>query len=335
MRIFPKHFFIQNLDAFVLRENFLVSGVVTIFVIRFYLKITNYPQLGGANLHIAHMLWGGLFMVIALLLLLSFISRSSMNTAAILGGIGFGGFIDELGKFITRDNNYFFQPTVAIIYVIFVLLYVLSKGLAEYQKASREEYLINALELTKDAVINDLDAQEKSKILAYLRKSDQDDPLVKALRAFIHETELVPTPPPSLWTKSRQAIYSFYKNVVSKPWFTKLLIFVLLIQSATTIVSTMSLFLPHPILTFDETGRIISSLLSAILVLAGLGTLRTSKILAYRLFKASVLLSLFLTQFFVFYQDQFYALIGLSFNILLLIVIDYVMDKVEKEQEEE
>lgn len=333
MSLFPKHFFIQNLDAYTLRENFLVSGVVTIFVIRFYLKITHYPQLGGENLHIAHMLWGGMFMVAALLLLLSFLSRSAVNGAAILGGIGFGGFIDELGKFITRDNDYFFQPTVAIIYVIFVLLYVLSKGLAEYQKPSKDDYLINALELTKDAVINDLDAHEKSKILSYLRKSDQDDPLVKALRNFIHETELIPTPPPSLWTRTRQQIYLFYQKVVNKPWFTHLLIFILLVQSAMTMASTASLLLSHPVLRFDQTGKLVSSLLSAILVLFGFATLRSSKVLAYRLFKASVLLSLFLTQFFVFYHDQFYALIGLSFNIVLLIVVDYVLDKEEKEQE--
>lgn len=272
-------------------------------------------------------------MVAALLLLLSFLSRSAVNGAAILGGIGFGGFIDELGKFITRDNDYFFQPTVAIIYVIFVLLYVLSKGLAEYQKPSKDDYLINALELTKDAVINDLDAHEKSKILSYLRKSDQDDPLVKALRNFIHETELIPTPPPSLWTRTRQQIYLFYQKVVNKPWFTHLLIFILLVQSAMTMASTASLLLSHPVLRFDQTGKLVSSLLSAILVLFGFATLRSSKVLAYRLFKASVLLSLFLTQFFVFYHDQFYALIGLSFNIVLLIVVDYVLDKEEKEQE--
>src|SRR6266550_2141930 len=102
-----------------LLDTVLVCAVLTILIVRTQLYLTNYPQLGGHGLHIAHLLWGGLLMLIALLVLLAFIGRHIQSSAALLGGIGFGTFIDELGKFITSDNNYFFQPAIPLIYIIF------------------------------------------------------------------------------------------------------------------------------------------------------------------------------------------------------------------------
>ena len=61
------HLFVRNTAAPELIELFLVSGVVSVLVIRVFLAITGYPQLGGDGLHIAHMLWGGLFMAVALI----------------------------------------------------------------------------------------------------------------------------------------------------------------------------------------------------------------------------------------------------------------------------
>ena len=100
--------FIRNLEAEVYRENFLVSTVVSIFVIRIFLKVTHYPSLGSGDFHIAHMLLGGLFMLSSIIILLSFLNKATVSVASVLGGIGFGAFIDELGKFITGDNDYFF-----------------------------------------------------------------------------------------------------------------------------------------------------------------------------------------------------------------------------------
>src|SRR6266702_4616336 len=98
-----KDVFIRNIEATSYRENFLVSAVVSVFALRIFLHVTHYPQLGGGNYHIAHILWGGFFMMAAILILLSYLSEKTAVIASVLGGIGFGAFIDELGKFITSN----------------------------------------------------------------------------------------------------------------------------------------------------------------------------------------------------------------------------------------
>eukprot|EP00658_Telonema_sp_P-2_P012430 TRINITY_DN14731_c0_g2_i1.p1 TRINITY_DN14731_c0_g2~~TRINITY_DN14731_c0_g2_i1.p1 ORF type:complete len:140 (-),score=32.13 TRINITY_DN14731_c0_g2_i1:127-546(-) len=103
---------LRNQDGPLQTELFLVSAIFTVLAIRGYLWLTDYPKIGGSGLHIAHMLWGGVGMMVAILLNCSFIGRRVQRFSAWVGGIGFGCFIDELGKFITEDNNYFFEPTV-------------------------------------------------------------------------------------------------------------------------------------------------------------------------------------------------------------------------------
>ena len=79
-----------------LHETLIIAGVATVLVIRTQLWLTNYPQLGGHGLHIAHLLWGGLFMLLAIGLLLTFLGKAVLRAAAVVGGVGFGFFIDEL-----------------------------------------------------------------------------------------------------------------------------------------------------------------------------------------------------------------------------------------------
>src|SRR5918994_6609646 len=86
---------VRNADAGGYLEGFLVSVVAGILAIRLYLDLTGYPRVGGGGLHIAHMLWGGLLMLVAIVMLLAFLGAQSRRLAAVVGGIGFGTFIDE------------------------------------------------------------------------------------------------------------------------------------------------------------------------------------------------------------------------------------------------
>src|SRR5215469_7510294 len=170
--------FVRVLKLSRLLEIFFIASVTSILVIRAFLASTGYPQLGGHGLHIAHLLWGGLLMLIALVLLLSFIGRNLQSSAALLGGIGFGTFIDELGKFITSDNNYFFKPAIAIVYIIFVLLFAFS-WLLERPRFSQRELIANALDEVKEVVLRGGDPAEGAEVVRMLRAAGPiTDPLL-------------------------------------------------------------------------------------------------------------------------------------------------------------
>src|SRR3989344_5480585 len=182
MRKFNFHYFPRDIDSGDLVENFLVSAIASILVIRLFLQITGFPILGGANFHIAHMLWGGFLMMVAVIGLLVFLNKETKYIASVVGGIGFGAFIDELGKFITNDNNYFYQPTIGIIYVVFVLLFLGARVIEKYFKPNMQEYAINALDMTKQLLMHDLDKDEKRRTRYLLKKSDPENPIVIMLK---------------------------------------------------------------------------------------------------------------------------------------------------------
>ena len=101
----------------------VIAGFATsVAVTRWFLGATGYPKVGGGGLHIAHMLWGGLLLVIAATLPLVFVGRRVLLVSALAGGIGVGLFIDEIGKFITESNDYFFAPAAPMIYGAILLL---------------------------------------------------------------------------------------------------------------------------------------------------------------------------------------------------------------------
>ena len=70
---------VRRVEAGGALETVLVSAVATLLGIRAYLQATGFPQVGGGGLHIAHMLWGGLLMLIAVVLALIYIGRPARS----------------------------------------------------------------------------------------------------------------------------------------------------------------------------------------------------------------------------------------------------------------
>lgn len=340
--MFFKNNLIRNVNAGDLLEIFLISAVVSVFAIRFYLHIAGYPQIARGQFHIAHLLFGGFFMLGSIILLMVFLNKSSMRLAAVLGGIGFGTFIDELGKFITRDNNYFYQPTAALIYVIFALLYLIFRAIESDERYTKREYLMNALESMEDVVLQDLDKEEKKRVMGLLRKCDQKDPIVIALKEALEKIESVPPPAPGIFGKIKQVFHNFYVTLIDNKWFARILTLFFVVKSIITISDiVLFLFFLHQgtlflnSLSFKEVGELLFSTLSGIFVVIGVTFIYKSRLFAYQMFYRSILVSIFLTEVFTFYREQFSAVTGLLFNILILIILQYMINEEKLAEKQE
>ena len=327
-----------------LLDTVIICAAGTILAVRSELWLTHYPQLGGHGLHIAHLLWGGLGMLIAIVLLVSFLNPVVRRVGAILGGIGLGFFIDELGKFVTSDNNYFFKPTAAMIYIFFIGFYIISRALQMTRSRSEREYLVNAAELAKEAALGDLDEDERDRALRFLDRADQNDPVVAPLRALFAAVPVPPRADPPLAERFLTGARARYASLAAKRWFNWAITGVFLVWGLLTIIEIISLVFtlePHlrrqqavKIITpltskagdygFVEWANIIASLVAGLLVLWGIARLRRSRLAAYTMWDHALLVDIFFVQVFAFIQSQFGACLGFVLDIVLLISLRFM-----------
>lgn len=329
--------FYRNIRARSQLELFLVAAATSLLLVRFYLALAGYPQIGGGGLHIAHMLWGGLLMVAAITVMLAFHGRRVQRLGALLGGVGFGVFIDELGKFITHDNNYFYRPAVGLIYAVFIVLYLAFNFLGRTRPLSSREYQLNALAQLEEAVLHDLDPQEKARAETLLAQADQNDVITRDLQKLVRKLPTIQRPEPSRLTRWWRTLRERYANrwrsrntnwVVRTFFLAEVLLFVC--GGIFTLSNSISEGIVHinndlRSVSWAAVGQLASSFIATAFVVWGVAIWKKSRLAAYEQFRRATLVNIFLTQFFAFARLEFLALPGFVFNIALLGFIGYAM----------
>jgi len=330
-------------------DTFLVSAIATVVVIRIFLEATGYPQLGGGGLHIAHVLWGGLGMLLAILLLLLYLSPTTRLAAAVVGGAGFGAFVDELGKFVTSDNNYFFRPTAAILYALFVILFLATREIRRFRGLSPEENLVNAVEIGERLAMGTLTADDRNRALQLLAAADQAHPLVAPLRASF----LAANPAPTSFGRLRwvgSAGGRTYAAIVSSRWFRRILAAIFIIAGLAfvlTAIATVALLggaffgvLDAQVALEEETAggeiaaviQALAGLVAGVLIVKGVFALRRSRAKAYRAFELAILVDLLLAQPFAFLEVGFGAAVDVFIDLALLATLRFLQNQERKLQ---
>jgi hypothetical protein len=328
--------FVRNVHLDELLESFLISSISSILIIRAFLAITGYPQLGGGSFHIAHMLWGGFLMMIAMVLVLSFLGNRMLRIAAVIGGIGFGTFVDELGKFITSDNNYFFEPTIALLYTIFLILFFIFRYIEDHKPLSEKEYIMNAFQLFEEVIHQDMDKSEKRKLMQYIRHA-KHYAFSEELEKLANKIEVTEVKNKNYLNKVFSRFIDIFESFIESVLFRKLVIIFFSLQGVILLgnilliaafeIGSIPLFIPDlsDKITFIVYGEIFSIILSSVFTIIGVALFRFNRLRSYEMFKYSALVSILVTQFFVFYREQLQAMTGLVISLIVLTVLNFII----------
>jgi hypothetical protein len=194
----------------------LLSFAASITLTRLFLTLTGYPRLGTGTLHIAHVLWGGLLLFLASLLPLLLANGWAYALAAVLAGAGAGLFLDEVGKFITSTNDYFYPPAAPIVYAFFLLTVWIYIQFNRPSSQDPRSSFYRVLEGLEEVLDRDLEIRERSDLVSRLRAiaGNETDPAVVRLACgllqFLESDSVVLTPSrPSLERRIQAALKRF------------------------------------------------------------------------------------------------------------------------------
>jgi hypothetical protein len=334
-------------------ESYLIISIATfaatVILTRVFLDITGYPQVGNGVLHIAHALWGGLLLIIAAILPLILINDWALLLSAVLSGLGVGLFIDEVGKFITQKNDYFFPPAAPVVYGFFMILVLVMLTVRRTRRDQPRNELYRALDALHEVIEGDLDADEWKALHDRLKIARQSDDrqiagLAAALQSYLRSSDVTIFPTkPGLWQRFVGRVRSIGQRVGRK-WHRRLIIitmalvvigtalsvlFLLLIASTSnaTLQQVVNQFLSQDEIASANNGlwfylRVGLELLVSVLALITVILLLVKRErAAIRVALVALLISLTGDTLLAFYLDQFRAATTALYQFLVLLMV--------------
>ncbi len=315
----------RSVDLATRLDTFLVCAICAVLGNRAFLIATGYPQVGNSALHISHAIWGAVMMGVAIVAAISFLGPFTRSFVAFLGGAGFGWFIDEIGKFISRDTSYFFQPAVAVIYLTFVATY-LAFRVIKRRRLGPDEAMLNALESLKAAVLGQLDEPRRLGSLQLLHDTRATGPLVDEVIGMLSRVDALPAVQPRIWARVAARVRATYRRQAATRGFPVVVGAAFVGLAIVKLSAVVTYAWDHgSINRFPERVSTLSSLLSTLLVVVGAVLLPRHRRRAYQWFEAALLVEIFVTQVFVFAQRQLAGLSVLALNVVLLIMVHTAM----------
>ncbi len=300
-------------------EAFLFSAIATVVLVRAFLIVTGYPKVGGHGLHVAHVLWGGLLMGAAIAIVMVYPGSRWRHRAAIIGGIGFGLFIDEVGKFLTSSVNYFYKPAIAIIYVVFIAFYLSVRELVMRSPLTQPQRLAIASTALADLSLGQLGSGGREYALGVLADAEPDV-LGEHLRSALL-CEPLSTGTEARLTVWREKLVERARGLLGHP-LAHVGVYAVIVVQLVVVIGQLAVLLIHPTLGASTGSHTTMRVAEVVTAASGAYTLfglaravRGDRAGALRVLFRSVLITVLVTQTFVFAEYQALGVVGLVVDL--------------------
>jgi hypothetical protein len=297
---------------------FVVAAVMTVLLTRAFLAAAGYPQIGSDGLHIAHVLWGGLAMAVAFVVLLSFAGPAARPVGAVLGGIGFGLFIDEAGKFVTSDNDYFYEPTAALIYAVVIVLLLVGEALHGRRPHAPRELLAGAADHAVAGLAGGFTPRARADAYSLL---DRAGPVTGSgeVRALLGAVDDDPSELPNPIAAVSGIVVRTMRRLVTARWVPWVTVGVLVVSLVGTVVTGLVAWgSGADVPGWVVVGLLVSAAVAVAIAGWGLVEVRSDRVRGYLRFRSAVLVNLLVTQVFVFRIQEWSATVGLLVALMVL-----------------
>jgi hypothetical protein len=326
-------------------ESFIFIAIATILITRLYLRLTGYPQVGGGNLHIAHTLYGEVLMMLALLVGWLLLGAGARNLAVVFGGIGFGLVLDEVGKFVTKDNDYFYGPSAEIMYVLVIVVLVGTRALRAVRPLSAHECLASASVIAADGVARGLGEHRREvglRLVERARRGGLDPEDVEHVRALLKSARPAADHLHAVQRWIARLVPAFVK---SPRWVPLLGWLIVLAALASLFFHTVGAalggyFYRDAIVTYHLAGMSVgtavlmagAALTLAMALPATVALRRTDRIWPLRWLRDAALLFTLLSALVHFATEGFAALINLSIGLIAMAILSYHVDQRDSDE---
>jgi hypothetical protein len=269
--------------------------------------------------------------------------------------VGVGLFIDEVGKFITRQYDYFFPAAAPIMYVFFLLVVILVIMIRRPADVDGRVELVQTLEIVREQLYRPLDLIERAHIERDMNRVIETDSnllhkdMARHLLELVHsDLRTVPEKPPAWWLRiaERLGLWSTEKRL---RWLLGMGMFLLgliilknpvqvwLEQSIpnSALLAFLHAHAGRQITPVDApvlfSTRLILEVLVGLMLLVSVGLLLVGKRrVAFNLGYFSLLVSLAILDMLLFYFEQFSTALIVVFQFILLFGVMYYRKKYMK-----